>query len=111
MTSSLSGNTNHAYYVEAPKDYPTNPVAIRPKVQGDIILWEDTSRGKTLRVQEIKESPNRIDITTKDGLTYSLILLTKDLYDKKVKDRVMLPPSFKTDQEVQEFYLKTDFSW
>ncbi|MGM0439923.1 MAG: hypothetical protein ACQEP8_02255 [Chlamydiota bacterium] len=59
----------------------------------------------------IKECPSEIIVINEEGKKLKLTKLTKELFDEKVKDHVLDGPNleFKTDQEVQDFYLRPDF--
>src|SRR5262245_47040829 len=90
-----------AYFVETATTNPVNPVAIRPESFENRVQWMDTSKGKVVllgKVENIdkfeKKPPDLIELTSKEGERYRLHNLTLDLYNKRVKDRVMLPPSF-----------------
>lgn len=105
---------NHVYYVETPGH--TNPVAIKPEIKSSKITWMDTSRGKVVPLGSIDNIENLqkgvfdlIEVTSERGEHYTLRKLTLKLYNEKVKPRVMLPPAFDSDEDVQNFYLKSDF--
>lgn len=107
---------NQVYYVQADPGNPVNPVAIRPEIFDDHIQWMDTSKGKIVRLERVDNiesfgntTPDVIKITGKGGEHYTLKKLTLDIYNTNVKSRVMLPPSFNSTEEVQNFYLTADF--
>lgn len=113
---------NGVYYLESGNPH-TNPIAIRPEfTPPDYISWKDTSHGRILHVKhvfldgtEIKEAlvklPERMQIESSSGEIYQLVKLTKDIFDKKLRQRVAGGDSlsFNNDQEVQEYYLKANF--
>lgn len=110
----------HVYYVEA--NQYTNPIAIRPKIRNKRIEWEDTSTwGTSFRIVSIRtvppESldpshptpPQSIEITTEEGFVIVLKELTVPIYNEKLKEWVAGSPEFKNDEELQHYYLTTDF--
>lgn len=108
------------YFVEAAQARrPLNPIAIKPSIQGQEILWNDTGRGVLLQASHIvceydKPShsaafPDRIVITLESGATITLTALDLDLYYAKLKQNVAGQPNFETDQELRYYYLHTDF--
>lgn len=112
-------SVDKAYFVQATEDF-VNPVAIRPKFDRGLISWEDTSRGKVVEctkvtfdnknADEAKESiPKKIVVQSKEDGEYVLTLLTKEVFDKFVKDRVAGPLEFDNDEAVQKYYLSTNF--
>ena len=107
---------NQVYYVETDERMIVNPVAIKPAVFTSRIEWMDTSRGQVVQLGNISsetgksdEAPILIEITSESGEHYRLRKLTLDLYNQYVKERVMLPPDFHSDEAVQKFYLEADF--
>lgn len=100
---------DQVYYVESQDDPAVNPIAIRPTLYESRIEWMDTSKGKVLTGARSEAEPDRIEIFAKNGYRYTLRKLTLSLYNKHVKPKVMLPPTFTSDQEVQDFYLHKDF--
>jgi hypothetical protein len=108
---------NSVYYVESSGDKILNPVAIRPEIFKDRIQWLDTNRGTIIKLGKIdnldlingQSSPELIEITSAREDHYRLIKLTLDIYNNQVTSRVANPPSFGSDEEVQNFYLNTDF--
>lgn len=105
-----------AYYVEGPPNMPLNPIAIRPTITESIVEWADTSKGRTLNLGEVKNlksfgetPPEVIDITTQEGQHIKLVKLTLEIYNKKVKKRVIGSPSFNSDEALQKFYLESNF--
>jgi hypothetical protein len=110
------------YYLES-QNPSMNPIAIRPGVSPpDYISWEDTSNGRILHASKIlldgqelvnKPSalPNRIEIISSSGETYKLIKLTKQIFENKLKTSVAGGDKlhFQNDQEIQEYFLKTNF--
>lgn len=116
-------NFNSVYYLES-QNPNMNPIAIRPELTpSNYAAWEDTSNGRIIRFskillndQEIQEeaiglSPERIEIIDLNGQSYKLVKLTVAIFNEKLKDHVAGGASlnFATDQELQDYYLKTDF--
>lgn len=117
MTSPINSQhikINDVYYVDPGPDRIMNPVAINPEIEGDKIWWFDTSRGKSLTVSHIKmepeptgeTTPEKIIILTKDGFQVNLTKLDLNIYNAKVKSRVIGSPEFHSDKEVHDFYLR-----
>lgn len=103
---------NHVYYVEKQKgERSFSPVAIQPVVSGKRIEWQDTSRGICLEITNInfEEDEEKIDIVTTDGEAITLVMLTLELYNEKVKRHVTGSPEFHSTEELQNYYLRTNF--
>ena len=105
------------YYAETTnRDRPLNLIAIRPKIEGDHIEWEDTSWGTRFEVMSIQFKqektdlfPQQIIISLKNGEAITLQKLTLSIYDEKVKHWVMGKIAFNSDEELQNYYLTTAF--
>lgn len=105
------------YYAQTSNaDHPLNLIAIRPKITGTVIEWEDTSWGTRFEAQAIKVEkgendifPNKIIVTLKDGETITLTKLVLENYNKNVRHWVAGKISFQSDEELQKYYLKTIF--
>lgn len=54
--------------------------------------------------------PQEIKITTEDGKVVTLTYMTLDIYNEHVQNRSVGKPSFHNDEEVQSYYLSTNFS-
>ncbi len=65
--------------------------------------------GVISKIDSGKFPPDSFEITSDEGDHYRLTKLTLESYNNNVKNRVMLPPDFNSDEEVQEFYLNSDF--
>jgi hypothetical protein len=111
---------NQVYYVEcSEKELTLSPIAIRPKFRSDSVAWEDTAIGTTFKVREVSFSekdqevrmPKKIEITTPDGIKVTLTKLDLKTYDEKIKQCVAEQLSFKTEEQLREYFLKTDFGW
>jgi hypothetical protein len=107
---------NQVYYVES-EDTLVNLIAICPEVYDSRIQWQDTSKGKVVALRKITldeqdpytDLPNIIHVESIDGRKYTLIKLTIDIYNDKVMEQVVGQPTFKSTEEVQKFYLSSDF--
>ncbi|CRX37548.1 hypothetical protein [Estrella lausannensis] len=119
---------NGVYYAESmTKDKSVNPVAICPLVKGRSIQWGDTSQGTAKKIAEIQlfgdngESqavgaknndntlPSKIVVTTSDDEMVVLTKMTLDVYNRFVRHRVAGSPDFKSDDEVQAYFMNTNF--
>lgn len=108
---------NQVYYVESP--YIRNLVAIRPHIKDDLIEWEDTDRGSHASIEKIRFTPSpkehpeaipeKIEIITNEGEPITLRKLTLPLYDKEVREYVAGKPKFESEEELQKYYLDTNF--
>lgn len=116
------------YYLESQNPY-MNPIAIVPEITPpDYVAWNDTSNGRILRFKKIlldgvelkgnlekfvvgDKLPKIIEFVAKDGQIYKLVKLTLPLFNEKLIHRVAGGEGlkFKSDEELQEYYLKTDF--
>lgn len=101
------------YYVESKR--PRNPVGIRPYIEKDLIEWENTSSGSYVRFSKIsitpQESklPDEIKVITVDGEKITFRKLTLELYNQRVKEFVAGSPDFASDEDLQNYYLETNF--
>lgn len=115
------------YYVES-DNQDVNPIAIRPEITPQWVAWEDTGNGRSFSYEHIKiddeplelksenpesppsEVPEVIEFSSPKG-HFKLRKLTKEFFDNHLKNRVAAGGSlnFNSDQDVQEYYLKTDF--
>ncbi len=104
------------YYAES-DNLPINPIAIRPTIHDRLIWWNDTTpgRGRSFEIVKLEvhngsnSIPESIECLTKEGKKVTLRLLTNDLYNQKVKEKVFGKPDFTTDESIQKYYLETDF--
>lgn len=126
MTSDIS-NPNSAvipgvYYVESSNmtSHPYSLIAIRPTFEKSSVSWEDTSRGihfpitsSSINIEnaECEQPPKRIEIISDQGENLTLHLLTKKYFEAVLQDSVACGRSFdfKSDEEVQSYYLNTSF--
>lgn len=116
-SSHQSRKFEEVYYVEPGPGAVMNPIAIRPEIQDDLIMWYDTSRGKSLMVSQIRiepenvgdSTPEKIVIKTKDGFQVILKKLDLDTYNTCVKNRTIGQKSFQSSQEIHDYYLNTNF--
>lgn len=112
---------NGVYYVTSSREN-LNPVAIRPTVRGNTIQWEDTSRGITLTFTQINSPsnpastaqasqllPEKIVLKTPGNDSVTLEKMSLVVYNRFVKDRVAGNPEFGSDQELENYYLTTNF--
>jgi len=104
-----------AYFVSGENE-ERNHLAIRPAIDSsrDKIEWWDTSRGeglffKTISYEEgsLSKLPKNIYIVTKDDENITLQLISLELFNKKLRDKVAISPktTFKNDEEVQQAFL------
>lgn len=108
---------NRVYYVHSPDpDLTLNLIAIRPRLMDHRIEWEDTSWGTRFEIADIDmdkgetdEYPREIKIRTKEGQKIILSLLNLENYNRHVKEWVVGQKNFNSDEELQQYYLKTDF--
>lgn len=108
---------NGVYYVES--SISREPVAIRPHLKNHFMEWGDTSRGSHVELDSIKFTPSpreqpgsipeKIEILSKRGEKLTLIFLSLELYNNKVKKRVAGRPEFNSQEELQNYYLNTNF--
>lgn len=111
------------YYVESPEPQVNdslNPIAIRPCFKpGNLLLWEDTSRGTMRKIAKVTFSkektedesncPVQFSVVTDKGEHITFTLMDLKIYNSKVKARVWGELEFKTDKELRDFYLKKIF--
>lgn len=106
------------YYVNSPDvSLEVNPIGIRPHIGKDKVWWDDTNptRGRSFRVKKVDikgadNPPKKIELITDEGKKVTLLYLTLEVYNQNVRDKVVGNINFNTNEEVQKFYLTTDFS-
>ncbi len=116
------------YYLESQNEH-MNPIAIVPELTPpDYVAWNDTSNGRILRFSKIildgkelegnlekfvegEKVPSIIEVVDKKGEVYKLVKLTVAIFNETLKKRVAGGDSlnFKSNEELQDYYLKTDF--
>jgi hypothetical protein len=110
------------YYLES-QNPNMNPIAIRPELTlPNYVAWEDTGHGRILRFKKvladrkeilgpIEKIPDKIEIISEDNQIYTLVKLTNQIFNEKLKGLVAGGETlnFKTDEELQEYYLTADF--
>lgn len=119
----MGGYTIQAvYYVES-QNPGFNPLAIRLQIKEDQVEWEDTGHGRAVSYSKLffddkavvpsletpTIAPNRIKVISRDGKTIELTKLTLDIFKNKVHAAKKEKLNFKTDEDVQKYYLTTDF--
>lgn len=123
-------NTNHlkteyfyntVYYVEAAdKKMILNPLAIKPKFFDNRVEWFDTSRGNAFQIKQLIISPDlkdrtfgkwpsKIEMVTDSGKRITLVLLDIRIYNEKIKSMLARSPEFNSDQDLEEYFLNTNF--
>lgn len=110
------------YYVDRPRDArkPSGLIAIAPKIDGERIYWSDTIRvvsipydSMSIDLDRFDENnpPNTIQVKSASHGDTTFTLLTKKIFDERLKDRVALGNelNFADDKAVQDYYLHTNF--
>lgn len=107
------------YYVESP-NVPMGRLAIRPSFLQKQATWDDTASGMIVHLdassphwKEVSEKkPNalleKIDLIFRKHQV-TLRFLTLELYNEKLKSKVAGHPAFSSTEELQKYYLNTDF--
>lgn len=114
---------NSVYYVTCndPNEV-VNPIAIRPYIENDKLIWEDTSRGSYCKINEIGVKklseayitpPESFEMKATNGKTYFFKQLTLEIFDDlkkahRIAGENMLP-DFKSDEDLQNYYKETNF--
>ena len=109
------------YYLES-QNSDMNPIAVRPEITPpNYVSWEDTSHGRIVHftkilvdgheVRENEKLPEKIEVIDVNGNKYVLVKLTTQIFNDKLKKNVAGGESlnFTNDEELQNYYLKTDF--
>lgn len=88
------------------------PIAIRLTIdpQEKIAFWEDTTRGHSIRFIDYKIGESEIAIIAIDNSKWTFTVLTKENFDSIKKYLNPMDIEFKSDREIQEYYLHTNFS-
>ena len=120
-TSNTPVSLEGVYYVESP-DRRLGHIAIRPKFREQDVEWDDTSTGMSMCLdptshhwEQLKsQAPNsRLEkialVYNKQKKQITLRYLTLELYNEKLKSNVASSPSFSSTEELQKYYLSTDF--
>ncbi|NGX59824.1 MAG: hypothetical protein KR126chlam3_00981 [Chlamydiae bacterium] len=120
-TSNTPVSLEGVYYVESP-GRPLGHIAIRPKFREQDVEWDDTSTGISMRLdptshhwEQLKsQAPNShlekiAFVYSKQKKQITLRYLTLELYNEKLKSKVAGKPSFSSTEELQKYYLSTDF--
>lgn len=119
---------NGVFYVsEASSDQQEElSIAIRPKVEPENrISWEDNGghsrivdfrRWSDLNInwKDYQSHPTKIPkkftvVDLDHKKTYTLAMLTLEIYNQKFKDSVCKSPTFENDKDLQEFFLNSSF--
>jgi len=98
------------YYVYSPDD-DTVLVAIDVVITGNLISWFDTVRERRMTIEKIySDSPDEFIFKRSEkegGQIYSLIPLTLDIYNKKVKNRLLSPKDFENEEDMLNAFEQT----
>ena len=114
----ISGTVEAVYFVSC--DDPNlrlDPIAIRPTFEPHRVMWEDTGTGTILNmkrsiiVSEKVELPEKIEIEIVNGKHITLTKMTVTLFNEHVRDQAAGNPDFRTNGELQEYYLNTNFDY
>ncbi len=102
------------HVLSSDKEETVNLIAIRPTYNNDLIVWEDTGRGTIYSLKEplqfpANEIPDQIIFKAKNGNTYTLTKMTVERYNQYVREHAAGMLSFTTDEELQSYYLNTNF--
>lgn len=99
------------FYVEGGSS--VKPIAFDIQIDPNLAWWQDAShKGHSVPIKSYKitKESGAIDFETESGEKYHLQLLTRKIYEEKVKPKINpVKVDFKSDAEVQAYFLKTSF--
>jgi len=98
-------------YVSSPDD-TTVLVAFDVEIKNDgSIGWFDTVKERRMRIGEIlDDTPERFVFKRNDGqqkVLYTFIPMTLDMYNEKVKHKILMPKTFTDEKEMLAAFEKT----
>jgi hypothetical protein len=93
------------YRVRSDED-PTALIAMDVKVLDGHLTWFDSSRDRGHRLEGEHEQEGARVFETQTGFRYRFEPLTKELYDREVRQMVELSPEFESTEALRRFYLK-----
>lgn len=103
MAKKINKFSETVYFVESPKD-DTVLLAIDLRTDGKIVRWFDTIKERAMKVGKIvNDDPKRFVFERaafEGGGVYEFIPLTVTLYNKKVKDHILIPQKFSKKEEM-----------
>ena len=105
----------YIYYVESTEDN-TVLYAINVRISPTVITWFDGTKERIMTIGEVIENNDNALIFKRDenegGAIYKFSPLTLEIYDQKVKNRLVKPTSFETEEELIEALQSTlDNAW
>jgi hypothetical protein len=111
MTTSKQIFEHCVCYVASPED-TTVLIAFDIRMEGDnFISWFDTVKERRMRVGEIiEDTPECFVFRRNDGQqksTYTFMPMTLDIYNEKVKHKILIPKAFADEKEMQRAFEKT----
>jgi hypothetical protein len=98
-------------YVTSPED-TTVLIAFDIQMESDeTIRWFDTIKERRMRVGEIIEDTHEHFIFKRNDHqqkgTYTFMPMTLDIYNEKVKHKILIPKAFADEKEMQRAFEKT----
>jgi hypothetical protein len=98
------------YYVECPGDNTVN-IAMDVRVHNDRITWFDTIKERNMRIQQLTDpSLNHFVFVRGDGdpgRIYTFVPMTLDIYNAKVKSRLVNGKEFLEEADLLAAFEKT----
>lgn len=97
---------NQVYIPTSSKGFDLGPVAIKPKILGNRIEWQDFNRCIYKNFTDINTlDTKKIVLITPDHETITLIKLPLDIYNSTIR-KVLDSPEFSTEQEMENYFLE-----
>jgi hypothetical protein len=103
-------------FVSSPDDR-TVLVAFDIQITADnLIQWFDTVKERRMRIGEIiSDTPEHFAFKRNDGKSqgvYDFVPMTLDIYNEKVKNKILIPKTFADEKEMRREFEKTkDNAW
>jgi len=110
MSEDITKLPERIYYVSAPGD-DTVLVALDVEIRDNVARWFDTVKERVMEIKEtVNDNPKHFvfkrDITGGEGDFYTFIPMTLDIYNEKVKSRLLKPRDFKNINEMASEFEK-----
>lgn len=92
--------------------YPVQkPIAIRVSIDPETktVAWDDTGRGHSVTFKSYNMEKHRFKVISEDGFMWEFVPLTIEIFNRIKNQLVKINKDFNSDQELQNYYSKTNF--
>jgi hypothetical protein len=80
-------------------------IALRPRIEEDVVSWGDTIRIRRVKGQTRKQADDSVELTAADGRTLVFAPLDVETFDSVFRPRMPDVPEFTDDAELAAYYL------